>query len=306
MTDLHKLNCFVAVAKTLNFGQAARALALSQPPLTRHIKALEAELGAELFHRTKRSVRLTDAGAALLPDAEAILQAVARLPATARAARAGETGRLSIAFVSIVDYSFLPGLLRNFAAAYPQVRVHLREATTDVQLKWLASGEIDLGIVLGPLVDAASGGKAPETLVYQRLQAESLVLALPDTHRMARVSMPVSLAQFAREAFISFPRHAAPTLHDAVTGACAQAGFSQHVVQEAIQMQTIISLVSAGMGVALVPESLMSLQRPGVVYRKLRGGKKDALELGIVWRRDNTPAALKSFTRLALGKAGNN
>ena len=265
MTDLHKLNCFVTVAKTLNFGRAARALNLSQPPLTRHIKTLEAELGAELFHRTKRSVQLSDAGAALLPEAEAILQAVARLPDAVRAARAGSSGHISIAFVSIVDYSFLPALLRRFTGAHPGVSVHLREATSDLQLKWLAAGEIDLGIVLGPMVDAGVGGKVPETLVYQRLQTEPLVLALPQAHPQAKLATPVALARFGNEAFISFPRQAAPGLHDAVTGACSEAGFSQRVVQEAIQMQTIISLVSAGMGVALVPESLMSLRRPGVV-----------------------------------------
>lgn len=301
MTDLHKLNCFVTVAKTLNFGRAARALNLSQPPLTRHIKALEAELGAMLLHRTKRSVRLSDAGAALLPQVEAILQAVARLPDAARAAGAGDTGRISIAFVSIVDYSFLPALLRRFTSAYPAVSVHLREATSDLQLKWLAAGEIDLGIVLGPLVDAGSGGNAPETIVYQRLQAESLVLALPQSHPQARQTSPVALARFANEAFISFPRHAAPGLHDAITGACSDAGFSQRVVQEAIQMQTIISLVSAGMGAALVPESLMSLRRSGVVYRKLRGGKKAALEIGLVWRRDNASVVRKRFVELAAG-----
>ena len=299
MTDLHKLNCFVTVAKTLNFGRAARSLNLSQPPLTRHIKALEAELGAELFHRTKRSVRLSDAGAALLPQVEAILQAVARLPDAAHAAGAGESGRITIAFVSIVDYSFLPALMRRFTSTYPAVSVHLREATSDLQLKWLAAGDIDLGIVLGPLVDAGSGGNAPETLVYQRLQTESLVLALPQAHPQAKLTTPVALARFRNEAFISFPRHAAPGLHDAVTGACSEAGFSQRVVQEAIQMQTIISLVSAGMGVALVPESLMSLRRPGVVYRKLRGGKRAALEIGLVWRRDNAAAVLNRFVALA-------
>ena len=170
----------------------------------------------------------------------------------------------------------------------------------------IAAGDIDLGIVLGPLVDAGSGGSAPEAVVYQRLQAESLVLALPQSHAHAMLTTPVALAKFAHEAFISFPRHAAPGLHDAITGACSDAGFSQRVVQEAIQMQTIISLVSAGMGVALVPESLMRLQRSGVVYRKLRGGNQAALEIGLVWRRDDASAVLKRFTRLAVGKAGNN
>ena len=112
-----------------------------------------------------------------------------------------------------------------------------------------------------------------------------------------RLSM--ALSGFAGEAFISFPRQIAPRLHDAIIGACGAAGFSPRIVQEAIQMQTIIALVSAGLGVALVPESLMSLRRPGVAYRKLRGKRSMALELGLAWRRDNPSAALQRFVALA-------
>ena len=214
-----------------------------------------------------------------------------------------------MAFVSIVDYSFLPRLLRRFTQTYPGIRVALREATTDVQLQALARAEIDAGILLGPLVDAPVGGIALETqkgsasMLYQRLQAEALVLALPDSHARAKAKGPVALSGFAAEAFISFPRQTAPRLHDAIVGACGAAGFSPRIVQEAIQMQTIISLVSAGMGVALVPESLMSLKRPGVVYRKLRGKRTIALELGLASRRDNPSAALKHFTALAAQSA---
>lgn len=305
--DLRRLRQFVSVAETLHFGRAAAALSMAQPPLSRAIRSLEEELGVPLFERNKKRVLLSDAGRALLPEARLLLAAANRLGDTARNAAGGTQGELALAFVSIVDYSFLPLLLRKFTAALPGVRVSLHEATTDVQLAWLGQGKIDVGIVLGPLhdavlwplVDAPPGGKAPETLVYQRLQTEALVLALPDTHPQAQSTAPISLARFASEAFISFPRQAAPRLHDAITGACSEAGFSQRVVQEAIQMQTIISLVSAGMGVALVPESLMSLQRPGVVYRKLRGQRKAVLEVGLAWRRDNASGALKRFAALA-------
>ena len=172
-----------------------------------------------------------------------------------------------------------------------------------MQLHALARAEIDVGILLGPLVDAPVGGVALEALVYQRLQAEALVLALPDSHPRSKVTGPAALSGFAGEAFISFPRQIAPRLHDAIIGACGEAGFSPRIVQEAIQMQTIISLVSAGMGVALVPESLMSLKRSGVVYRKLRGKRIIALELGLASRRDNPSAALKHFTALAAQSA---
>ena len=140
-----------------------------------------------------------------------------------------------MAFVSIVDYSFLPRLLRRFTQTYPGIRVALREATTDVQLQALARAEIDAGILLGPLVDAPVGGIALETqaaakgsasMLYQCLQAEALVLALPDSHARSKVTGPVALSGFAGEAFISFPRRIAPRLHDAIIGACGAADFS--------------------------------------------------------------------------------
>ena len=303
--DLRRLTQFVAVAETLHFGRAAERLAMAQPPLSRAIRNLEEELGVALFERNKKRVLLSDAGRALLPEAKALLAGADRLTRTARGAAGGERGELALAFVSIVDYSFLPRLLRSFTQSYPGIRVSLREATTDVQLHALARAEIDVGILLGPLVDAASGSNGLESLVYQRLQAEALVLALPASHVRVTNSKaggaPVALRGFASEAFISFPRQIAPRLHDAIIGACGEAGFSPRIVQEAIQMQTIISLVSAGMGVALVPESLMSLKRPGVVYRKLRGKRTMALELGLAWRRDNPSAALQRFVSLATG-----
>ena len=276
---------------------------MAQPPLSRAIRSLEEELGVALFERNKKRVLLSDAGRALLPEAKALLAGADRLTRTARSAAGGERGELTLAFVCIVDYSFLPRLLRRFTQTYPGIRVALREATTDVQLQALARAEIDAGILLGPLVDAPVGSVAPESLVYQRLQAEALVIALPDSHARGKVTGPVALSGFAGEAFISFPRQIAPRLHDAIVSACGAARFSPRIVQEAIQMQTIISLVSAGMGVALVPESLMSLKRPGVVYRKLRGKRTIALELGLAWRRDNPSAALKHFTALAAQSA---
>jgi DNA-binding transcriptional LysR family regulator len=209
-------------------------------------------------------------------------------------------GQLALSFISIVDYSFLPDLLRRFTSRFPAVRVSLRESTTDVQLADLRAGRIDAGILLGP-----PAAEAPEpaprgtpSLAYRRLIEETLVLALPARHRLAGASAAMPLAAFEGEPFISIPRHAAPRLYDAMIGECGGAGFSPRIVQEAIQMQTIISLVSAGMGVALVPESIMSLKRTGIAYRRLRGARP-VLEVGIAWRRDNSSAVLGHFTALA-------
>lgn len=302
MLSLKRLRAFVILAEELHFGHAAARLNITQPPLTLAIRELEAELGAELFIRTKRSVALSAAGTALLPEARALLAQAARLPATARAAAAGEAGELNLAFVSIVDYSFLPDLLRDYTGAYPGVRVDLREATTDVQLADLLARRIDCGILLGPIGEALPRGLGADELAYQRLTTEGLAIALPESHPKAAGTGPLALAGLAREQLVCIPRQVAPRLYDAILGACAAAGFSPRIAQEAIQMQTIISLVAAGIGMALVPESIMSLRRPGVRYRKLRAAAssaRPALEVGLAWRRDHVPPTLQRFIELA-------
>lgn len=302
MLSLKRLNAFVTLAEELHFGRAAARLNLTQPPLTLAIRELESELGAQLFERTKRSVRLTAAGEALLPEARALLAQAARLPATAQAAAAGEAGELKLAFVSIVDYSFLPDLLREFARRYPKVRVRLLEATTDVQLADLLSRRIDAGVLLGPVSEALPRAADSEQLAYQRLGAEGLAIALPEHHPKAAGTGPLALAGLAQEPLVCIPRQVAPRLYDAILGACAAAGFSPRIAQEAIQMQTIISLVSAGIGIAVVPESIMSLRRPGVRYRKLRMARpqaRPALEVGLAWRHDHRPPVLERFIELA-------
>lgn len=300
--DLRQLRQFVAVAEHLHFGRAAQALSMAQPPLSRSIRAIEQELGVALFERSKRKVLLAGAGRALLPEAKAVLAAAARLADIARGAAAGEQGELVLSFVSIVDYSFLPDLLRRFTMRFPGVRVDLREATTDVQLADLRAGRSDCGILLGPLsadsADSAGAARPGAALDYCALVSESMVLALPATHARAHPGPPIAPKALAGEAFICSPRHVAPRLHDAIIGICAAAGFSPRIVQEAIQMQTIISLVSAGMGVALVPESILSLKRPGVIYRRLRGARP-LLEVGLAWRDGNSSAVLRNFVALA-------
>lgn len=298
MLNLKRIHAFVVLAEELHFGRAAARLGLTQPPLTHAIHEMEAEFGVRLFERTKRSVRLSPAGAALLPEARALLAQAERLPGLARGAAAGEAGELSLAFVSIVDYSFLPDLLRRYTRAYPQVRVQLREATTDVQLAELAARQVDAGILLGPIADAPRRVAEVHGLSYLRLGVEGLAIALPENHSKAKVGTPLTLAGLTQEPQVCIPRHVAPRLYDAIAAACAQAGFSPRIVQEAIQMQTIISLVSAGIGIALVPESIMSLQRPGVRYRKLRGSA-GALEVGLAWRGDNASPVLGRFVELA-------
>ena len=290
--ELRQLRYFVAVAEEMHFGHAALRLHMTQPPLSQTIQALEAALGTQLFSRSKRSIALTPAGAALLPAAQRMLQQAAALPDIARRAASGASGRLSLAFVSTADYSVLPPFLREFRERYPQVEIDLREATSDVQLEELAHGRIDVGLLIPPLSD-----KARIELDYAAVLSEPLILAAPKGITALRGKNTVALKTLADMPLIIFPRRIAPALHDAILACFRDAGLTPRIGQEAIQMQTIVGLVSAGMGIALVPQSVSNLKRSGVEYKALTG-KTPLVETGLAWRRDNTSPVLRAFLEL--------
>jgi len=290
--ELRQLRYFVAVAEEMHFGRAALRLHMTQPPLSQTIQLLEASLGTALFYRTQRSVSLTPAGLALLPEARRILLQAEGLSDIAHRAASGESGRLSLAFVSTADYSVLPPFLREFRERYPQVQIDLREATSDVQLDELLQGRIDVGLLIPPLPD-----KAKAELEYASVLSEPLILAVPKGLKALRGKTTVSLKTLTDMPLIIFPRRIAPAFHDAILACFHDAGLTPRIGQEAIQMQTIVGLVSAGMGIALVPQSVSNLNRPGVEYKSLTG-KTPLVETGLAWRRDNTSPVLRAFLDL--------
>jgi DNA-binding transcriptional LysR family regulator len=295
--ELRQLRYFVTVAEELHFGRAAIRLHMTQPPLSQTIQALEATLGTPLFARNNRNVALTPAGTAMLPEARRILLQMQALPDLAQRAAAGEIGRLSLAFVSTADYSVLPAFLREFRAAFPQVQIDLREATSDVQLEDLLQGRIDAGLLIPPISD-----KVKIDLDYKAVLSEPLIVAAPQGLKALRDKKTVSIADLREQPLIIFPRRIAPALHDAILACFHEAGLTPHIEQEAIQMQTIVGLVSAGMGIALVPQSVSNLQRPGVEYRAL-AGKPPVVETGLAWRRDNHSPVLRAFLELLRKKS---
>lgn len=274
---------FLALAETLHFGRAARQLHMTQPPLTQAIQQLERRLGTALFERTRRSVALTPAGAALVEPARQLLAQAAALPGRARDAAMGEVGRIRLGFVSTIAFGPLPHWLRAFREAQPGITIELREATGDVQLEAFSARELDAGFVLH-----APGIAPPPSLQRLSLGVEPLVLALPES-----APKRLDAASLLREPLVIFPRAIAPSLYDAVLAFYHRHGVTPAIAQEAIQMQTIVNLVSAGLGVALVPRSMRSLQRPGIVYRGLPAALAEGApraETSLVWRPDAAPA----------------
>ena len=291
--ELRAWRQFLVLADTLHFSQAAQRLNMTQPPLTLAIQQLEARLGVPLFERNRRRVALTPAGQALVSPVRQLLQQAAALGDVARAAGSGAVGRVRLGFVSTVGFGPLPGWLRDFRVAEPGISIALREATTDVQLLALAQGEADAGFVLH------APGMAPGPgLQRLSLGTEPLVLALPEAAPLAlakRLALPALLAQ----PLIIFPRAIAPSIYDAVLAFYHRHGATPAIGQEAIQMQTIVNLVSAGLGLAWVPESVTQLKRAGVVYRHLPAaldGAAPRSETSLVWRADAGPV-VERFVR---------
>jgi DNA-binding transcriptional LysR family regulator len=299
LVELRLWRQFLAVAEELHFGRAAARLHMTQPPLTQAIANLEHLLGLRLFDRTKRSVQLTAAGKALVPEARDLLARAEALPARGRAAANGEAGRLRLAFVSTVGFTFLPQWVRAFRAAHPHVELDLIEATGDVQLRQLERGDIDAGFMLH------SPGFVPDGLEHLRVAREPLVLAMPEHHAKA-ASRSFQLDALLQQPLVIFPRRILPSLHDAVFGMYHAAGRTPRIAQEAIQMQTIVNLVSAGLGLAWVPESVRQFQRPGVVYRAVpakQAAPVPVCETTLVWPRTAHPTRDR-FLQFARSRTG--
>ena len=288
--ELRHLRYFTAVAEELHFGRAAARLHIAQSPLSQQIRRLESELGVQLFDRNRRTVRLTDAGRLLQSQAAPLLAQADRLEETMRAAAAGEAGTLTVGFVGSATYRTLPTIVRAFRQAHPQVEVKLVELTTGPQLEALEAGRIDVGLVRPPV--------RSDAFVVIPLVEEQLLVALPDSHPLARRKV-VPVSMLADEPFVSFPRRLGAGLYDDILAVCTAAGFSPTVVQEANEMQTIVSLVSAGIGVALVPESVRTFSREHLAFRRLRGSSA-TLRLALAHRAGRPSPLVQQFLATAM------
>lgn len=286
--ELRHLRYFIAVAEELHFSKAAEKLHIAQPPLSQQIQQLETELGVKLFDRkTKRQVQLTEAGKVFLQEAYQLLEQIETAVALTQRTGRGETGKLRIGFTSLVIYDLLPLILRKFREQFLEVEIELLELTTSQQEQALRDSLINVGFAHPPLED--------DTLSYECIHKETLVVALSSTHSLAQKDY-ISVRSLLNEPLIMFPRYLAPGLYDRIMSLFHQANFSPNITQEAIQMQTIIGLVSAGMGVAITPSSLQNLQRSGVVYRPILE-EVPLIETAIIWQQDSLTPIVENFLK---------
>jgi DNA-binding transcriptional LysR family regulator len=282
--ELRHLRYFVAVAEELHFRRAANRLHISQPPLSQQIRQLEDELDVRLLERSRRRVELTAAGEAFYARAREILDAVDDAARLARRVQRGEVGSLSIGFVGSAVYSVVPEVLQRFRAERGDVELRLRELTTAAALDQLESGRIDVGFVRP---GAPRDGIAVETVLR-----EEIVVALPEAHRLAARGR-IALDELAGEPMVLLTRTGSPGVREVLEAATARFGGEGRLVQEAAEVQTVIGLVAGGVGFSLVPDSVRSLTRRGVVYREVADAP--SIELALAWRADDRSPVLAAF-----------
>ncbi|HEY1797420.1 MAG TPA: LysR family transcriptional regulator [Stellaceae bacterium] len=294
--ELRHFRYVVAVAEERHLTRAAERLGIQQPPLSQQIRALEAELGVQLFRRLPRGMEPTQAGAALAEEGRAILARAEHAAAAAKRTARGEAGKLGLGFTSSASFHpLVPRAIRAFRDAHPLVSLSLDESGTTELAAALRAEQIDAAFIRSPI--------APQDdLAVHALLDEDMFAALPTGHKLAGTT-PLALTALADETLILYRRPLGPGLHDSIIAACQRAGFSPQIGQEAPRMLSTLSLVASGLGVSLVPASMRRLQAEGIAYRPLSPDAGLAAPLNLAHRRGDTAPALRRFVTLARGLA---
>jgi len=287
--DLTKLRYFVAVAEEEHITRAAERLDMQQPPLSRQIRLMERELKVQLFRRLPRGVELTSAGHALLPEARAMLARFDRALEIARRAARGEQGSLCVGIAPTAPFNpMVPKAIHAFREAFPMVSLVLEEGLSNEVVTRFDSDQMDVAFVRAPQVRA-------QGVVVTPLQEEPMIVALPGNHPIAKrgKAQLISLTALANDPFILIGPQGTG-LHDETVAACRAAGFMPKLGQPAPRITSTLSLVSAGLGIALIPSTMQSVRIAGIVYRRLRAPVPKAF-LGLAFRRSDPSPVLKQF-----------
>jgi DNA-binding transcriptional LysR family regulator len=283
--ELRQLRYFVAVARHLHFGEAARELHMAQPPLSQQIIRLEQELGVRLFQRTSRQVELTDEGRLLLDAVQVVLGGVEHVEDLAQRLRDGRAGRLRIGFVASVLNWGLAAHLRGYRAANPDVEITMTQMPVIDQVRALADNTIDVGFLLSR-VDY-------DHLAVHELSVEPIVVVLPADHPLA-AGPSVRLEQLAEETFIAWQAPYDEHFDDFISRACAQAGFVPRLAFHGPQIHTVLHMVAAGFGVGMIPRRDQVLSAPGTVVRPL-AAPVATVSLSVAHHAHRHNAAVRTF-----------
>jgi len=287
--ELRQLRCFIAAAEELHFSRAAARMNMTQPPFSRQIQILEHALGVKLLDRSSRAVELTPAGRIFLLEARRIAHLTESAALAIRRIASGEAGTITLGFTASSGYSFLPRLLLERAARTPNIDVALREMVGTEQVEGLLNGVIDVGLM-------RSSVKRDEFATL-KVASEGLVAALPlGDPRLAEVSL--RLSDFDRQPLIMFAQEGARHFHDMLAKLFEQEGVAPVAIQSLSQIHSMLALVRAGMGAAIVPEAAQSLHFDDVHFRPIVTTPATPVELYAVWRADNDNPALEPFLDL--------
>jgi DNA-binding transcriptional LysR family regulator len=270
----------VTLADELHFGRAAERLHVSQPALSKQIQRVEAKVGGPLFVRGYRDVQATEAGRLLAADARHVLQASQNALDLARRAARGEAGLLRVGFGIATIFDLLPDVLLRFRRAHPDVEVRLQDMSTPSQLAALASGDIDVGFVRLPVTDP--------TIAVRAVLRDRLVAAMPPATRWHAA---LGLRSLAGQPFVVCARSSSASYYDHVVSVCRAAGFAPSIVQETDELYTVLALVRAGIGVALVPAAARGMRLGGIRFREV-GLPHAQWDIGVAWRRDRAAGPL--------------
>jgi DNA-binding transcriptional LysR family regulator len=290
--DLRQLRHFVVLAHTLNYRKAAEQLHMAQPPLSASIRRLEDQLGVQLFERNRRGTALTPAGLTALPHAEMAVHHAREFVQVAKTAAAGERGLVRLGFVGSATYVLLPQLVQWVREALPQVELELSEGPTSSLCAMLRSGDLDAALLRYPVTEATA-------VRMQPLTEDTLVAALPTGHALC-ARKRIRLADLRDEPLIQYNPTLVPGLHALMLAACQHAGFQPKSQQHATQVQTMLSLVQAGLGIALVPSVVAHTAVSGVHFVPLTAaGHMSATGIALAWAPErDTPLNLRFRTML--------
>jgi DNA-binding transcriptional LysR family regulator len=291
--EFTQLRCFVALAEELHFGRAAARLNMTQSPLSRQLQNLEHALGVKLIERSRRFVRLTPAGKAFLIDARSILRSSEEATLTARRVARGENGVIRLGFIPATSYSLLPRLVAFAAAELPHVQLVLKEMVTADQVEALGIGSIDAGILRLPIDQ-----RGLEAIPISR---EPFVVAVPAGHPLAG-GRTLTVKDLDRQPLVMYAPIESRYHHDLVASVFRVAGIAPNFVQYAREIHTMLALVGAGIGVALVPQVAGNLGFASVHLQPINLTPKVFSELTFVWRKRADNPALRVFTEDLLPK----